>query len=100
MATTKEEMSKLMENVTPWYRDPGRRKLYALLLIALLSSATNGYDGSLMNGVQSITFYEKCKVGEIQVRLQALTIYQTSTTLTVVHRDYSMQFRVSVVSSV
>ena len=63
MATTKEEMSKLMENVTPWYRDPGRRKLYALLLIALLSSATNGYDGSLMNGVQSITFYEKCKAG-------------------------------------
>jgi len=47
-----------MENVTPWYRDPGRRKLYALLLIALLSSATNGYDGSLMNGVQSITYYE------------------------------------------
>ena len=65
MATTKEEMSKLMENVTPWYRDPGRRKLYALLLIALLSSATNGYDGSLMNGVQSIAFYEKCKVGQI-----------------------------------
>ena len=45
MATTKEEMSKLMANVTPWYKDPGRRKLYALLLIALLSAATNGYDG-------------------------------------------------------
>jgi hypothetical protein len=45
MATTQEEMSKLMANVTPWYRDPGRRKLYSLLLIALLSAATNGYDG-------------------------------------------------------
>ncbi|KAI4718679.1 general substrate transporter [Aureobasidium sp. EXF-10727] len=59
MATTQQEMAKLMANVTPWYKDPGRRKLYALLLIALLSSATNGYDGSLMNGVQSITYYEK-----------------------------------------
>ena len=47
-----------MANVTPWWKDPGRRKLYALLLIPLLSSATNGYDGSLMNGLQSITYYE------------------------------------------
>lgn len=45
MATTQEEMAKLMANVTPWYKDPGRRKLYSLLLIALLSAATNGYDG-------------------------------------------------------
>ncbi|KAK5113816.1 hypothetical protein LTR62_003200 [Meristemomyces frigidus] len=59
MATTQEEMSKLIANVTPWYRDPGRRKLYALLVIALLSSATNGYDGSLMNGVQALTYYEE-----------------------------------------
>ena len=42
MATTKEEIAQLMGQVTPWYKDPGRRKLYALLLIALLSSATNG----------------------------------------------------------
>jgi len=45
MASTQEEMVKLMANTTPWYKDPGRRKLYALLLIVLLSSATNGYDG-------------------------------------------------------
>ena len=77
MASTQQEIAKLMADVTPWYKDLGRRKLYALLLIALLSSATNGYDGyvdrkavdhqpltyprSLMNGVQSITYYEKCK---------------------------------------
>jgi len=59
MASTQREIAQLMADVTPWYKDPGRRKLYALLLIALLSSATNGYDGSLMNGVQSITYYEK-----------------------------------------
>jgi hypothetical protein len=45
MATTQAEMGKLMQNVVPWYKDPGRRKLNLLLLIALLSSATNGYDG-------------------------------------------------------
>jgi hypothetical protein len=45
MASTQQEIAKLMTDVTPWYKDPGRRKLYALLLIALLSSATNGYDG-------------------------------------------------------
>jgi hypothetical protein len=45
MASTKREIAELMADVTPWYKDPGRRKLYALLLIALLSSATNGYDG-------------------------------------------------------
>lgn len=45
MASTQREIAQLMADVTPWYKDPGRRKLYALLLIALLSSATNGYDG-------------------------------------------------------
>jgi hypothetical protein len=58
MATTQEEMIKLVANSRPWYKDPGRRRLYGLLLIALASSATNGYDGSLMNGVQAITYYE------------------------------------------
>jgi hypothetical protein len=88
MASTKQEIATLMADVTPWYKDPGRRKLYALLLIALLSSATNGYDGyveiyvsmapfyrsltcprSLMNGVKSITYYEKCKSSHIFLRI-------------------------------
>ncbi|KAK3675863.1 hypothetical protein LTR78_004055 [Recurvomyces mirabilis] len=57
MATTQQEMSKLTANTTSWWKDPGRRKLNLLLVIALVSSATNGYDGSLMNGVQSIPYY-------------------------------------------
>lgn len=28
-----------------WFKDSGLRKMYILLLVALLSSATNGYDG-------------------------------------------------------
>jgi hypothetical protein len=28
-----------------WFQDAGLRKLYLLIFIAILSSATNGYDG-------------------------------------------------------
>lgn len=28
-----------------WWQDPGLRKLYLLMCIAVLSSTTNGYDG-------------------------------------------------------
>jgi hypothetical protein len=31
-----------------WFQDPGLRKLYFLIFIAILSSATNGYDGYVM----------------------------------------------------
>jgi hypothetical protein len=30
-----------------WFQDPGLHKLYFLIFIAILSSATNGYDGYL-----------------------------------------------------
>ena len=28
-----------------WWQDAGLRRLYLLILVAILSSATNGYDG-------------------------------------------------------
>ena len=31
-----------------WWRDPGLRKLYALLFIPLMISMVNGYDGSMV----------------------------------------------------
>ncbi|KAH0605253.1 uncharacterized protein H6S33_005235 [Morchella sextelata] len=37
-----------------WYKDPGLRKLYALLATVILVSATNGFDGSMMNGLQTV----------------------------------------------
>lgn len=37
-----------------WYRDPGLRKTYALLIFVIMTSATNGYDGSMMNGLQTL----------------------------------------------
>ncbi|KAK2776547.1 hypothetical protein FQN52_003444 [Onygenales sp. PD_12] len=37
-----------------WYKTPGIRGLYVLLMFAVLTSATNGYDGSMMNGLQAL----------------------------------------------
>jgi len=37
-----------------WYTDPGMRKTYICLLFVVLTSATNGYDGSMVNGLQSL----------------------------------------------
>ncbi|KAJ3039983.1 hypothetical protein HDV00_011538 [Rhizophlyctis rosea] len=38
----------------PWYRNRGIRNLNLLLLLALITSCTNGYDGSMMNGLQAV----------------------------------------------
>lgn len=37
-----------------WYKDAGLLKLYAMITIPLLSATTNGYDGSLLNGLQTM----------------------------------------------
>jgi len=37
-----------------WYRKKGMRGLYVCLLFVVLTSATNGYDSSMMNGLQSL----------------------------------------------
>lgn len=42
-----------------WYKEPGLRKLYGLLMTVILVSATNGFDGSMMNGLQAVDNWEK-----------------------------------------
>ncbi|KAF2842908.1 hexose transporter protein [Patellaria atrata CBS 101060] len=37
-----------------WYKDPGLRRTYICLMFVVLTSATNGYDGSMVNGLQSL----------------------------------------------
>jgi hypothetical protein len=44
-----------------WYKDSGMRTLYIALMFAVLTSATNGYDGSMMNGLQALTEWQKCE---------------------------------------
>ncbi|KAF5856058.1 hypothetical protein ETB97_007979 [Aspergillus alliaceus] len=37
-----------------WWKNPGMRKTYICLGFVVLTSATNGYDGSMMNGLQTL----------------------------------------------
>ncbi|KAJ5552184.1 hypothetical protein N7494_001562 [Penicillium frequentans] len=41
-----------------WWKHPGLRKLYIVMPILFLGSSTNGYDGSLLNGLQTMTPWE------------------------------------------
>ncbi|KAE8380318.1 hexose transporter protein [Aspergillus bertholletiae] len=37
-----------------WWKNPGMRKTYLCLGMVVLTAATNGYDGSMMNGLQTL----------------------------------------------
>ncbi|KAL7275939.1 hypothetical protein RUND412_001096 [Rhizina undulata] len=41
-----------------WYKDRGLRKLYFLCGVIILSSATTGFDGSMMNGLQIVPAWQ------------------------------------------
>jgi len=41
-----------------WFKDPGLRKTYICLMFVVLTSATNGYDGSMVNGLQSLDVWQ------------------------------------------
>jgi hypothetical protein len=44
----------------PWFRDRNLRKLYSVLIpAALFVAATNGYDGSMVNGLQSLNTWKQ-----------------------------------------
>lgn len=43
-----------------WWKDPGLRKLYCMMPILFLGSTINGYDGSLLNGLQTMDPWQEC----------------------------------------
>jgi hypothetical protein len=45
-----------------WYKHPGLRKLYLMMPILFLGSTINGYDGSLLNGLQTMDPWQKCRI--------------------------------------
>ena len=48
-------MTELAAAEPVWYKSAARRRLYALLFpAAVVSYATSGYDGSMMNGLQTV----------------------------------------------
>lgn len=43
----------------PWYKYKHLRHLYMWMSVVLLVQATNGLDGSIMNGMQTLTYWQK-----------------------------------------
>jgi len=43
-----------------WYKDSGLRKLYMMMPVFFLGSTTTGYDGSLLNGLQTMVPWQTC----------------------------------------
>lgn len=42
-----------------WYTDPGLRRTYICLMCVVITSATNGYDGFMVNGLQSLAPWQE-----------------------------------------
>jgi MFS family permease len=41
-----------------WWKRPNLRKLYAYIVILILTNTANGFDGSMMNGLQSLSYWQ------------------------------------------
>lgn len=60
------------ENPDPWYKQTQLRKLYISLGFLFLASSTLGYDGSLLNGLQTMNTWQMCKSTTLRPGLQVL----------------------------
>lgn len=53
-------VDRLARDAPPWYRCPARRRLYLILFPgAVCSYATSGYDGSMMNALQTVDRFDE-----------------------------------------
>jgi MFS family permease len=43
----------------PWWKRKNQRTLYFFIVILILSNTANGFDGSMMNGLQSLTYWQE-----------------------------------------
>jgi hypothetical protein len=63
-ATTNVEFasgSRPEEEQAHWWLQPELRKLYLLMPFLFLGSTTLGYDGSLLNGLQTMPSWQNCE---------------------------------------
>ena len=51
---TEPHEPKLDVPLVTWWKEPGLRHLYLMMPILFLGSTINGYDGSLLNGLQTM----------------------------------------------
>ncbi|KAN0095977.1 general substrate transporter [Hyaloscypha variabilis] len=54
LAYSYEHVDGLEVPTVTWWKDPGLRKLYIMMPVLFLGSTINGYDGSLLNGLQTM----------------------------------------------
>lgn len=54
-------VAKLEMPVDTWWRHPGLIRLYSMLPILFVASTIKGYDGSLLNGLQTMEPWRQCK---------------------------------------
>ncbi|MBE3049805.1 MFS transporter [Candidatus Bathyarchaeota archaeon] len=43
----------------PWWRRTNMRILYFYIVVLILTNTANGFDGSMMNGLQSLTYWQE-----------------------------------------
>lgn len=57
--TQPSRMTQLADKAPVWYQSAARRRLYFLLFpAAIMSYATSGYDGSMLNGLQTVSYWD------------------------------------------
>ena len=61
LAYSYEHVDGLDVPTVTWWKDAGLRKLYTMMPILFLGSTINGYDGSLLNGLQTMVPWQTCK---------------------------------------
>lgn len=50
-----------MGSEVPWWKQQMLRRLYFMMPFLFLGSTTLGYDGSLLNGLQTMDSWQDCK---------------------------------------
>ena len=57
-----DSYAKLEVPQVTWYKDSGLRKLYMLMPVFFLGSTNTGYDGSLLDGLQTMVPWQSCMI--------------------------------------
>jgi hypothetical protein len=66
MANIKDNAVMTAAGDQPFYKNENLRRLYLMLIPGtLIVSATMGYDGSMMNGIQAVERWNVCKLCEL-----------------------------------
>jgi hypothetical protein len=61
LAYSYEHVGGLDVLTVTWWKDPGLRKLYIMMPVMFLGLTINGYDGNLLNGLQTMVPWQTCK---------------------------------------